>query len=195
MGVFAFHRVWVRIQVWLREWNLFLGQRGKQRVAGQVGCGLYTTLSFLLTWSLVLQAVDITEIPRKAPDGPFLLQSPSQSSKVSALTVVCLGNESLASAPSGIAQPVKTQGPWLALASPGEPCFRGEVPWSLPKSLGSWSWAMGCPGLPAAFSHEIGCLAYDGFSSTCWRCEDVTVRPTSLSLGLGKRDEVLKLCG
>lgn len=38
-------------------------------------------------------------------------------------------------------------------------------------------------------------LAYDGFSSTCWRCEDVTVRPTSLSLGLGKRDEVLKLCG
>lgn len=81
--MFAFHRVWVRIHVCLREWNLFLGQRAKQRVAGQVGCGLYTTLSFLLTWSLVLQAVDITEIPRKAPDGPFLLQSPSQSSKVS----------------------------------------------------------------------------------------------------------------
>lgn len=31
--------------------------------------------------------------------------------------------------------------------------------------------------------------------STCWRGESVTVRPTSLSLRLGLREEVLKWCG
>lgn len=121
---------------------------------GWAGWGPYTTLSFLLTWSLVLQAVDVTGGPRKARDGPFLLRSPSQGSKVSLPSLSCTwGMKVLASAPAGITQPLKTQRPRLALASLGEPCFHGEEPQSLPKGLGSWSQAMGCPGLPTAFFH------------------------------------------
>lgn len=38
-------------------------------------------------------------------------------------------------------------------------------------------------------------LSYNDLPSTCWRRENVTARPTSLSLRPCLRDEVLKLCG
>jgi len=89
MGVFAFHWVWNMMQLGLgQDAGLVEGVEpvlgAKRQAMGGWAGGLRSLhYSFLLTWSLVLQAVDITEIPRKAPDGPFLLQNPSQSSKVS----------------------------------------------------------------------------------------------------------------